>query len=796
MLNQQQAPSSPDLIKILIRWKWLPILGSLIGATVGSLYFGQLAPKYKAIAQVQVVSPAREIPINNMDRGSEHSRGDEVVVVQSSVVLNQAVELGRLTQHRKLVGKSAEEIVRMIRMPKVLEVKLGSNDLNSDILKIGVTTDDAELSGEIAKAIVAGYEEHVTSKFRTYSKEALTALTKFSDTYDKRRNDARKELENVKKNPNLIWLEGDRPHDPVADKIIKYNEKILEIDTQVTNIEAVLQQVEIGRNANRPTQELLQMVNLSTRDSGYRPQEDSDSTMQRNVIQQMMSQIEVFEQDRVVPQRSEVALLNAQSLGDSHPTVVAAQQKLAKLEDQLQQRKTKLRELEEIYGANKADSPTIDGRLAIACGALKETLQKSAFERNEYRQKIDALKEQMQVNQATISSFAINLADFKAVSEVASQISENLRKLSMGTEYGQKTVTRLEVPEFGTFSGPYLLQYFGVGGLLGFLAFCGLAYLLELADRSYRNPDEIAMDLGMPIVGHLPLATISRADRIDEKVDSSIITLHKNRSPMSEAFRGVRTALFFGCQQNNIKVIQVTSPIPGDGKSTVAANIAVSMAQAGRRVCLVDCDFRRPRVAKMFGLREDIGLVQVLGGKTSLEDAIQQTSIENFSSVTCGRRPGNPAELLSSELFGELVSQLRAKFDFVVIDTPPMLAVSDPAIVANHVDGVVLTIRLRRNLKPIASRAAQMLHAINANMIGVVVNGIGVGGNGYGYGGYRYDNYSGARSTGYGRTGYGGYGYGATYQYGGYYGGNNVGRDYYKEQAPKVGNQSTVSNNS
>ncbi|MFY7874572.1 MAG: hypothetical protein ACOVQM_03950, partial [Pirellula sp.] len=135
---------------------------------------------------------------------------------------------------------------------------------------------------------------------------------------------------------------------------------------------------------------------------------------------------------------------------------------------------------------------------------------------------------------------------------------------------------------------------------------------------------------------------------------------------------------------------------------------------------------------------------------------------------------------------GDLIATLRERFDFVIVDTPPMLAVSDPANVARHVDGILLTIRLRRNLRPIASRAAQMLHALNANMLGVVVNGIGVGGNAYGYGGYRYDNYGGANGRGYGKTGYGGYGYGSTYQYGGYYGGTAVGKDYYDDSAPKI----------
>jgi capsular exopolysaccharide synthesis family protein len=205
---------------------------------------------------------------------------------------------------------------------------------------------------------------------------------------------------------------------------------------------------------------------------------------------------------------------------------------------------------------------------------------------------------------------------------------------------------------------------------------------------------------------------------------------------------------------------------------------------------LVDCDFRRPRVAKIFGIPSDTGLVQVITEKATLDETIQKSSVENLDILTCGRRPGNPAELLSSERFQDAILQLRERYDFVILDTPPVLVVSDPATVAAVSDGVVLTIRLRRNLKPLAIRASQMLHAMNANMIGVVVNGVGVGANGYGYGGYRYDSYDGYGGKGYGKSGYGGYGYGATYQYGGYYGGTMVGRGYYTDDKPRNGARS------
>ena len=160
----QGAPASPDLVKILLRWKWLPILGSAIGATLGYLYFGQQAPQYKAIAQVQVITPGKEINISAFNNGQfvEQSKSDELVVVQSPVVLRNAVELGGLTQHRKLSGLSADQIVAKLKNIKLLDVRLGSKDANSNIINIGVTTDDADLSGEIVRAIVTGYEDFVT----------------------------------------------------------------------------------------------------------------------------------------------------------------------------------------------------------------------------------------------------------------------------------------------------------------------------------------------------------------------------------------------------------------------------------------------------------------------------------------------------------------------------------------------------------------------------------------------------------------------------------------------------------
>ncbi|XZE35128.1 polysaccharide biosynthesis tyrosine autokinase [Pirellulaceae bacterium SH501] len=784
----QRQQTNPDLLKVLWRWKWLPILGAFLGLTIGYLVYGQMPPQYKAMALVQVHSPMRNLPIDNMNMPMESKgKSDELVVIRSLSVIEKAVDSAKLTQHRKLLGKSKEEIIGWIKNKKVLEVKLGSTDPNSEIIQIGITTDDAELSGTILQAVVAGYKAHTSKKLNDASNDAVTVLNKYNDSYLKRQEKVQKDVEKIRQTNDLIFVDG-KLMDPSASKLIAMEEQVAVIDSKKRGVESLLEQIRIAQEAGRPIEESLRLIASSAVGTLAAPLDGVNIASEKNDVRVLASAVSQFEDMQVIPIRIKLKQ-ELSNWGEQHPTVKVLRNSLDEVEAKLAEKKAALKEAEEnvklLVGSDQRDIPSLQNQLKNSLGALTEELSKLERERNKVLEDIAAIKVKVQANAQLIGDFMMNLAELEALGKTSKEISEVLNRLLVSTESNQTTISDLEVSSLGGFVGPRIELYLGIGAMLGLALFSGIAYLLELADRSYRSPDEIAVDLGMPIIGHLPLASLSRTKRVDEKVDTSIVTLHKSRSALSEAFRGIRTALFFSCNQGAIKVIQVTSPVPGDGKSTIAANLAVSISQSGRRVCLVDCDFRRPRVAKIFGLREDLGLVQVIGGKAELEDAIQTTTIENLYAVTCGRRPGNPAELLASERFNQLLAELRERFDFVIVDTPPILVVSDPAAVATNVDGVVLTVRLRRNLKPIALRAAQMLHSMNANMIGVVVNGIGVGGNGYGYGGYRYDAYSSTPGYGYGQSGYGGYGYGATYQYGGYYGGTMIGKDYYSDSVPK-----------
>ena len=219
---------------------------------------------------------------------------------------------------------------------------------------------------------------------------------------------------------------------------------------------------------------------------------------------------------------------------------------------------------------------------------------------------------------------------------------------------------------------PNLAKIITVGSLLG--ALCGLllGYVVDASDKSFKSPEEISHLLGLQIIGHCPLiaGTGHRRNNNNSTVDPSVITFHKSKSRGAEAFRAIRTALYFSTRGAAHKVIQVTSPHPGDGKSTLSSNLAVAIAHSGKKVVIIDADFRRPRVHKIFGVNNDAGISTVISEELDLADAIQQTPVANLDCLACGPRPDNPSELLTSARFDELLGILREKYDFVLVDSP------------------------------------------------------------------------------------------------------------------------------
>jgi capsular exopolysaccharide synthesis family protein len=289
--------------------------------------------------------------------------------------------------------------------------------------------------------------------------------------------------------------------------------------------------------------------------------------------------------------------------------------------------------------------------------------------------------------------------------------------------------------------GTGLTQFLLAGAAVGLLLGVGLAYLADMTDKSFRSPDEIRRRLGLPVVAHVPIMEEEGAPSSPDapQLDRSLASVHRPASGEAEAARSLRTSLYFSTKGTVHKVIQVTSPNMGDGKTTIAANLAVAIAQSGKRVVLVDGDMRRPRVHTLFGVSPEVGLSSVVVGEAPLARALVDSGIDRLVLLPCGPRPENPAELLTQPPFERVLAELREQFDFVIVDTPPLLAVTDPAVVVSRADGVLLVVRLSKNGRPAAERAREVLYALQANCLGIVVNGVGKGAGAYGYEHYSND---------------------------------------------------------
>ncbi len=205
----------------------------------------------------------------------------------------------------------------------------------------------------------------------------------------------------------------------------------------------------------------------------------------------------------------------------------------------------------------------------------------------------------------------------------------------------------------------------------------------------------------------------------------SLITLTTPRSPISEAYRTLRTNLEFSSLDKPIKTMVVTSPGPEEGKSTTLANLAVTMAQAEKRVILVDCDLRRPSQHEIFGVSNAVGLTTMVVDEGAMADPpLQETEVPGLWILPSGPLPPNPSELVGSRRMGEIISALSERADMVLFDAPPVIAVTDAAVLSSRVDGVLLVIKAAGTKRDHAQKAKALLEKVNANLVGAVLSNV------------------------------------------------------------------------
>lgn len=250
--------------------------------------------------------------------------------------------------------------------------------------------------------------------------------------------------------------------------------------------------------------------------------------------------------------------------------------------------------------------------------------------------------------------------------------------------------------------------------LLGLIIGIGLAVLREVLDVTVKVADTLRDISGAPVLAVVPFEAAA--------VQRPLVSEHDAHSGRAEAFRHLRTNLQFVDVDRPVKVIVVTSAVPDEGKSTTAVNLALAFAEAGRRTLLIEADLRRPRVSEYLGLESAVGLSNVLAGQLDIETAVQRWGPHDLRVVASGMIPPNPSELLGSRAMSMVFAQIRDDYEIVIIDTPPMLPVTDAAVVAARADGAVMVTRAGKTSQAQVKAALANLRAVEARVLGCVLN--------------------------------------------------------------------------
>jgi len=216
----------------------------------------------------------------------------------------------------------------------------------------------------------------------------------------------------------------------------------------------------------------------------------------------------------------------------------------------------------------------------------------------------------------------------------------------------------------------------------------------------------------------------ARKEATNNDLTRRLVSVTNPSGGAAEAYRGLRTNLLYAVIDEPLRVVLVSSPGIAEGKSTTCANLAAVLAQAENNTLLMDCDFRRPTQHRIFGMRNFQGSVNVLAGESDLQGAVQETSVPNLKLLTVGSVPPNPAELLGSRRFADLMKQVRQQFDYVVLDAPPIQLVSDAAILATHADGTLLVLDAQRTRKASLREAVHSLQTVGASVLGTIMNNV------------------------------------------------------------------------
>ncbi len=499
-------------------------------------------------------------------------------------------------------------------------------------------------------------------------------------------------------NGDISDLQGQLNAEGVTGTMNKIDAKDMQLQAMIQNMQA-LQLEEQGLEGQYSS--LVQQIN-----NGQDPPEvatDIDNDHEVDADRQMVSTYEF----------SETQALNG-NLGADSPQLIALQKTTEAAEQKLQQAENQARERykSQVLEAMRQKITTDKAQI--------EMIQTNVKAVNGQMAQLTTWMEQLLEKQSEQDSIE------KKMKDLNDQLDQ-IAAYDVGHDFsGVEWAAEPEIPEYPSF--PKLAVVMPVAIVLGLLLALGIAFLREYLDTSIRSPRDISRVGNMNLLGMVP--------HEDDDPQSAgarlpVVIFEAPHSMMAEQLRQVRTRLQHSSSLDTTRSILITSPSPGDGKSTIACNLAAGLALNGRRILLVDANFRRPELHRVFNLNTEQGFSDVLNNLELFEHAVQETQVPNLFILPSGAKPTNATELVESQLLIDFIERSLEEFDHVIFDSGPLLFVSETVALAPRVDGVVTVVRARANTRGVLSRMRDTLRQVKAEHLGVVLNAVRALGGGY-----------------------------------------------------------------
>ncbi len=715
-----------DYVQLALRFKWLLVLGAIAGIGLGELGYQKLGPVYESMAQI-MVSKKESV----LEKGHEAmvytDRTEHVTLITSPMIVEPAIKKHKLDQ---VFGPDCTQDVI-----DGLEVKRSAGNDRSfqnvfDIKFVSRNPSDGDVA---VAAVIDAYGDYLQSNHRENTENLVEKVTYASDKLLRQISDKKKELNDFRETSPLTWTKQPAAGEGQPAEVTNVHlERIAAMEAtrqammaERTQINSKLKLLQDGTKSDKSRIEMEAMVrNFLLAENKPVPTAMGDTPATSELNAQLLPLL--LEKQRL-----------ERVLGPENPEVKQVQQSIDTLMAFFRQRGARL----------PSDSGPKDGAFDLVKNyqdGLHQRLKDLALQEVSLDDRLKA--EQLEAKKVakileTEDALKAEVAD---LGELLETMKARANELTI-VEQGNNGYTMQQISPVGNkLVFKRHVKFLFAGAFFGAALAAGYALLREFRDTTIKSADEIRKRFQLPILGSIPTFAPAKiganASPAQRKLAPTLCYFHEPGSIAAEAYRSVRAAINLYAETDRSLIIQVSSPEPADGKTTFAANFAMSLAQSGKKVLLIDADLRRPTVNKLFGTEHEFGLSDVLNGDLELVNAVQETPMETLAVLTSGDIPPNPAELLSSVRFQSLLEDARQVFDIVLVDSPPLLAVSDPCIVAPYVDGLLMVLRLSKTPRAVAKRAQEIVETHGINVFGVIANGMGeIDGysGGYGYaGGY------------------------------------------------------------